>query len=85
MKVDLLYFASLREQLGTAGETVALPEDVRTAGALRAWLRGRGGAWAEVLAEGRAVRCAVDHAMAGPDTALAEGVEVAFFPPVTGG
>ncbi|NUO88053.1 MAG: MoaD/ThiS family protein, partial [Cupriavidus sp.] len=42
-------------------------------------------AWAETLAEGRALRMAVDHAVARADTALADGCEVAFFPPVTGG
>jgi sulfur-carrier protein len=54
-------------------------------GELRHWLIQRGGAWAETLAEGRALRMAVDHAVARPDTAIADGCEVAFFPPVTGG
>jgi molybdopterin synthase sulfur carrier subunit len=37
------------------------------------------------LADGRALRMAVDHAVARADTPLADGCEVAFFPPVTGG
>ncbi len=85
MRVTLLYFAALREGLGTAREEVALPAHVQTASALRAWLRERGGAWAQLLADGRAVRVAIDQAMAGPDALLHEGAEVAFFPPVTGG
>lgn len=85
MKVTLLYFASLREALGVERETVALPDDVSTAGQVRAWLRGRGDAWAQALAEGRNVRAAVDQRMAGPATAIADGAEIAFFPPVTGG
>ena len=85
MNIRVLYFAGLREALGTAGETVEAPASVATAGDLRAWLRERGGAWAEQLAEGRAVRVSVDQAMADGATPLRSGAEVAFFPPVTGG
>lgn len=85
MTITILYFAGLREALGSARESVSLPEGVSTAGQLRAWLRERGGAWAEHLAEGRAVRVSVDQAMARPSTPLHAGAEVAFFPPVTGG
>ncbi|UCE32719.1 MAG: molybdopterin converting factor subunit 1 [Burkholderiales bacterium] len=85
MQVRVLYFASLRERLGIEAESVELPAGVSTAGQLRGLLRDRGGAWAEALAEQRAVRCAVDREMAGPQTPLAPGCEVAFFPPVTGG
>ena len=48
-------------------------------------LRERGGAWAEALAETRPVLCAVNQVMARPGDAVADGDEVAFFPPVTGG
>jgi molybdopterin synthase sulfur carrier subunit len=85
MTVTILYFAGLREALGTGRETIDLPAGVVTAAQLRAWLRARGGAWAEALAEGRAIRIAIDQAMARPDTPVRQGAEVAFFPPVTGG
>ncbi len=85
MKVRLLYFARLREALGTQAEEAALPEDVHDVAALLAWLRGRGGAWAAELAQGRAFRVAVDQQMASPATRLRDGAEVAVFPPVTGG
>ncbi|MFM1991896.1 MAG: molybdopterin synthase, small subunit [Pseudomonadota bacterium] len=85
MKVEVLYFASLREALGTGRESVELPAGVATAGALRAHLRARGGAWAEALADSRTLRVAVDQAMAAADAPLRDGAEVAFFPPVTGG
>ena len=85
MKVEVLYFAGLREAVGTAREALELPPGVDTAGGLRAWLRARGGSWAEALAETRTLRLAVDQAMAGPDARLHDGAEVAFFPPVTGG
>jgi len=41
--------------------------------------------WSETLAEGRALRMALDHQVVPADTALRDGCEVAFFPPVTGG
>lgn len=85
MNIELRFFASVREQVGTAAERADVPQDVRTVGDLRQWLRARGGAWEEALGEGRALRMAVDHAVARGDTALADGCEVAFFPPVTGG
>jgi molybdopterin synthase sulfur carrier subunit len=83
--ITLVYLARLREAFGTPGETVTLPADVATAGALQAWLARRGGAWAAELASGRAVRVAVNHDMARADTRLRDGDEVALFPPVTGG
>jgi len=85
MNVTVLFFASLREALGTARERVTLPEGVRTAGALREHLCLRGPAWRAALGAERPVRVAVDQAMTGPEAALGDGAEVAFFPPVTGG
>ena len=83
MAIRIRYFASLREALGP-GETIdaaAAP----TLGALRDALIARGGRHAEVLARGRAIRCALDQVMADEAAALTDGAEVAFFPPVTGG
>jgi len=83
MKVQVRYFAALRESLGAA-ETVELPAG-STLGTLRDALLARGGRHAEVLARGRAVRCALDQAMSDETATLRDGAEVAFFPPVTGG
>ena len=84
-KVDVLYFARLREALGVDRERVTLPDGVRTVAALRGHLCARGGAWATALAPDSLVRVAVDQAMASADRELSDGAEVAFFPPVTGG
>lgn len=81
--VKLRFFASLREQLGEAG-TLTLP-DGATVGQAREALTARGGVHAEVLARSRAVRAAVNQKMAAETAVLADGDELAFFPPVTGG
>ena len=81
----LLYFASMRQRIGCAEETVEPPAEVATVGALIDWLRGRGPAYAAALADDRAVKVAVNHAFARTDDPVRAGDEVAVFPPVTGG
>jgi molybdopterin synthase sulfur carrier subunit len=83
MKVQLRYFASIREALGTGSETLDTQAD--TLAALRAELVARGGAYADVLARGRPVRVALNQIMSEEAASLTEGAEVGFFPPVTGG
>ena len=83
--VNVVYLARLRETFGLGSEQIELPPSVRDLGALRAWLRRRGGAWADELADHRPVRAAVNQEMAHGGTPLADGDEIAFFPPVTGG
>lgn len=81
--VRVRYFASIREALGP-GETLELPAGA-TVGAARDALIARGGAHAQALARGRALRSALNQALCDESVALTEGAELAFFPPVTGG
>jgi molybdopterin synthase sulfur carrier subunit len=81
----VLYFARLRELLGTGSERIALPTVVRDLEGVRALLIARGGEWERELAPSRPVRAAVNQALAHGDTLVSDGDEVAFFPPVTGG
>ena len=83
MNIQLRYFASLREALG-ASERVDMPAG-STVAMLRDSLLARGGRHAELLARGRAVRCALNQALCDESAPLIDGAEVAFFPPVTGG
>jgi sulfur-carrier protein len=85
VKVKVLFFASLREQLGTGAEEMDLPANVSTIAALRSHLRSRGGVYERVFAEKNLVRAAVNQDMVQPGAAIKAGDEVAFFPPVTGG
>ncbi len=83
--MKILYFAWLREKIGTSGEDLPVPEDVRTVRELIRWLQSRGPGYAAEHANAAPVRCAVDQDFAGLDAPLGPAREIAFFPPVTGG
>ncbi|POZ62986.1 molybdopterin converting factor subunit 1 [Chromobacterium alticapitis] len=83
MKLNLLYFARLRETLGVESEQ--LDSEAATVAELLTELRQRGQAWALELSADKVFRVAVNQEMAGLETPLADGDEVAVFPPVTGG
>lgn len=84
MAVTVKFFASVREAVGVSSESLALPDGVTTVGALRDRLAARGDNWQQALGH-PALRMACNQVMCGADTVLADGAEVAFFPPVTGG
>jgi molybdopterin synthase sulfur carrier subunit len=83
MKVQLRYFASVREAMGRSSEQ--RDTAARTLGQLRGELSALGAPYADALAANKAVRMALDQVMADESSPLREGCEVAFFPPVTGG
>ena len=85
MKITIKFFASLRETLKTSEEQFDVPAPVKTLTELRHHLMSRDESWSEALAEGKAVRMALNHQMVEGDTALIDQAEVAFLPPVTGG
>lgn len=85
MKINLRFFASVRELVGAGQEVLELDQVNTTVGEVRTLLLMRGGNWAEALAEGRALRMAHNQLMCDAATVVADGDEVAFFPPVTGG
>lgn len=83
LTVHVRYFASIREALGSA-ESVTV-HAAATVADLRHALIARSAEHARVLAPGRAVRVAVNQTLGDESVRLADGAEVAFFPPVTGG
>ena len=82
--IHLRYFASLRETLGIAEEQLELPAGIRNVSDLSSWLQRRGDNWSNALAD-RQLHIAVNQVIASPDAKIADGDEVAWFPPVTGG
>ena len=85
MKLKILFFAALREQLGTPGEEIELPSDITTVAGLRSHLKARGGVYEKAFADKNLVRIAVNQDLVPLTTPVKAGDEVAFFPPVTGG
>jgi molybdopterin synthase sulfur carrier subunit len=85
MKLKLLYFAWLRQEIGNAGEELQVPADVATVDQLMRHLRGRGGGYAHAFAVDAVLRAAVNKQVADTSQRLSDGDEVAFFPPFTGG
>lgn len=81
----LLYFAWVREKIGTTKEKIDLPEDVTTARTLAGWLAGRSEGHRAALADLTRLRVAIDQQFADLDAPIAGAREIAFFPPVTGG
>jgi molybdopterin synthase sulfur carrier subunit len=79
MQVEVLYFASLRDRAGGAGERVTT--DAADVGALYAELDARHGFGFPPAR----LRAALDGAFVAWDAPLRDGAEVAYMPPVSGG
>jgi molybdopterin synthase sulfur carrier subunit len=79
--ITLLYFAKVREAVGLGEELIDLPAGVATVADLADWLARRH----DIFADRDRLRVAVDQVMARFDTSIVGALEIAFFPPVTGG
>jgi molybdopterin synthase sulfur carrier subunit len=83
VKIAVRYFASVREALGP-GEDIEVGPGADIA-ALRDALVARGGRHGEALGRARVLRSARNRVLCAESTALGDGDEVGFFPPLTGG
>jgi sulfur-carrier protein len=83
VKVEVRYFASVREALGPAEQVEV--DAAASVGSLRDALVARGGRYAEALGRQRVLRSARNRVLCAEAEPLGEGDEVGFFPPVTGG
>lgn len=83
--MKLVYFAWVRERIGTEAETVTPPSDVKTVADLLSWLKTRDENYAAALEYPEVIRVAINHEHVEHDTKLPDDGEVALFPPMTGG
>ncbi len=83
--MQLLYFAWVRERIGTGEETLSLPGDVTNVEALLGWLTARGENYADALGRRDQIRVAVNQVYVKAAHPVSDADEVAIFPPVTGG
>lgn len=79
--IRVLYFARLRDLVGMASEEIAQPP--ATIAGLIEQLSARGDDWASAFSG--IVLVAVNQEMVDPGAGIADGDEIGFFPPVTGG
>jgi molybdopterin synthase sulfur carrier subunit len=82
--ITVLFFAQLREQLDTPSLELAWTEDLASVQSLRSYLGSYRDSWAGILAADN-ILCAVNQQQADSEDRVADGDEIAFFPPVTGG
>jgi molybdopterin synthase sulfur carrier subunit len=80
--IKICYFARLAEELDCREEM--LDSGFNTVRDLVEILKQRGEPWQSTLSDGR-LMVALNHTMASLDAQPADGDEIAFFPPVTGG
>lgn len=85
MTIDMLYFAWVREAIGTGSEQVTPPEGVATIADLIDWLSAASEGHARAFADRDRLRAAIDQNFVPLDSAIAGAREIALFPPVTGG
>lgn len=83
--MKVLYFAWLRTSIGTAEETVDLPDTVKTVGDVLDHLRTKGAPYENALGADKTIRIALNQEYAEMDTPVNNADEFAIFPPVTGG
>jgi sulfur-carrier protein len=83
--ITLLYFAWVREAVGVAQETLLLPDSLSTAQDLADWLATRGENYAQVFHDTTKLCVAYDQELVKMEMPLGNVVEIAFFPPMTGG
>ena len=81
--IDILYFAWVRERIGTAKESVET--EAETVAELVKELSERDPRYALTFSDLSSLRVAVDHELQDFDASLKNVQEVAFFPPMTGG
>ena len=83
--IRFVYFAWVREMIGTAEEEIALPDEVRTVSDLPPFLAARGDGHAAAMEHAETIRFALDQEAAERGDAIGDAREVAVFPPMTGG
>ena len=85
MATRLIYFAWVRERIGTSEENVELPDGIETVADLLRWLKSRGEGYEQALQYPDVIRVAINQEHVDHREPIAGAREIALFPPMTGG
>jgi len=85
MTIRMVYFAWVRERIGTGEEMIDPPASVVTVADLIDWLADTSVPHAEAFENRARLRAAIDQDFVALDTPIGAAQEIAIFPPVTGG
>ena len=83
--MQVLYFGWVKSRIGIGKEELSPPPEVTNVASLIDWLKSRGDGYANAFEDSTALRVAVNQEIAPLDAAIADGDEIAVFPPMTGG
>lgn len=84
-RLELLYFAWVREEVGLDCESITWPAPGMRVKDVVAALSRRGGGYAAAFAQPERLRAALDEQFVSLETPIGAAKELALFPPVTGG
>ncbi|AXV14910.1 molybdopterin converting factor subunit 1 [Neorhizobium sp. SOG26] len=85
MKVNLVYFAWVRERIGKGEEEIDLPDSVVTVRDLLEHLKGLGEEYENAFQYTNVIRVAINQEHVEHDEPIAGAREIGIFPPMTGG
>ena len=84
MTVKIVFFASLREKLGVNSVDLQISDSSSVSSLISQLADQHSAEWLAILTA-KNIRIAVNQNIIREDICVADGDEVAFFPPVTGG
>lgn len=82
--IKVLFFARVRDKVGTSELELALPAGYQNVGSVTELVKQQGQAFDDALSDPN-VLVALNQEMVNDQTTVEEGDEIAYFPPVTGG
>lgn len=86
MKINILFFAGIREMFGFKEKNIKIEESINSPEKLVKFLiEKEQGSWKKLLSSKDLIRVAINQEISEWSSPLKDGDELAFFPPITGG